>query len=450
LKYSYIFLYPVYNKLTISGTNPGIGAVTSLSLKENTNYTLNFELTYSSSPSDIMVTLKDQNQATIYSGNSTNGAGLNTLALNLGTFTNPLTLEITNNNNNQIFELDNITLTQDGIAGVSYYTAQLVSAQDYYPFGTTLPGRTFQDDRFSGYRFTFNGKEKDKEGMGGGGSTYDYGFRIYNAQIGKFLSVDPLTKSYPWYTPYQFAGNKPIENIDVDGKEEENYMLHLLKTYLGIGPKPSNAEEAYQQSNELDATNKVLNHIEKMGEAHNQVYGTLVPGYSAMLQYSKENYGQALFLGVFDIAGGRMIGGLFKGGSQLMMSTLFKSPVVLPKLFENASVKAFKFVKGNNSTKTAVIGQGMGRVETLASGLKNPEVFTPTKEALKEWNSLLAKNEGKQISDEVAKGTKIFKENETWIQGVKEKGYDIIDIGADGSGKSSTFYNMEQKIVYND
>jgi RHS repeat-associated protein len=72
----------------------------------------------------------------------------------------------------------------------------------------------------SGYSFTFNGKEKDKEGMGGGGSTYDYGFRIYNAQLGKFLSVDPLTKSYPWYTPYQFAGNMPISAIDLDGLEE--------------------------------------------------------------------------------------------------------------------------------------------------------------------------------------------------------------------------------------
>lgn len=72
-----------------------------------------------------------------------------------------------------------------------------------------------------GYRYGFNGKEKDPEGMGGGGSTYDYGFRIYNPQIGKFLSVDPLTSSYPWYTPYQFAGNKPIVAIDLDGLEEK-------------------------------------------------------------------------------------------------------------------------------------------------------------------------------------------------------------------------------------
>jgi len=51
-------------------------------------------------------------------------------------------------------------------------------------------------------------------------TAYDYGFRIYNPAIARFLSVDPLTKSYPWYTPYQFAGNKPTWAIDLDGLEE--------------------------------------------------------------------------------------------------------------------------------------------------------------------------------------------------------------------------------------
>src|SRR5262249_10936121 len=52
------------------------------------------------------------------------------------------------------------------------------------------------------------------------GEQQDYGMRIYDPRIGKFLSVDPLTKSYPWYSPYQFAGNKPIWAIDLDGAEE--------------------------------------------------------------------------------------------------------------------------------------------------------------------------------------------------------------------------------------
>jgi len=85
-----------------------------------------------------------------------------------------------------------------------------------------MNGRTseFAANDSIAYRYGFNGKEKDPEGMGGGGSTYDYGFRIYNPKIAKFLSVDPLTKEYPWYTPYQFAGNKPIQAIDLDGLEE--------------------------------------------------------------------------------------------------------------------------------------------------------------------------------------------------------------------------------------
>ncbi|GEM_PF-3217860 len=69
------------------------------------------------------------------------------------------------------------------------------------------------------YRFAFNGKEQDPE-VSGQGNSYDYGFRIYNPRLGKFLSVDPLAGSYPWYTPYQFAGNMPIAAIDLDGLEE--------------------------------------------------------------------------------------------------------------------------------------------------------------------------------------------------------------------------------------
>lgn len=67
--------------------------------------------------------------------------------------------------------------------------------------------------------YGFNGKETDGE-WGAGNGTQDYGFRMYNPSISKFLSVDPLTKEYPWYTPYQFAGNMPIIAIDLDGLEE--------------------------------------------------------------------------------------------------------------------------------------------------------------------------------------------------------------------------------------
>ncbi len=34
------------------------------------------------------------------------------------------------------------------------------------------------------------------------------------------MSVDPLQFKYPHYTPYQYAGNKPVSYIDLDGLEE--------------------------------------------------------------------------------------------------------------------------------------------------------------------------------------------------------------------------------------
>ena len=79
------------------------------------------------------------------------------------------------------------------------------------------------------YRFGFQGQEKDDEIKGSGNSVF-YKQRIYDPRIGKFLSVDPLTKEYAWYTPYQFAGNKPIAFVDRDGEEEArpDEIVHAL------------------------------------------------------------------------------------------------------------------------------------------------------------------------------------------------------------------------------
>ena len=55
----------------------------------------------------------------------------------------------------------------------------------------------------------------------GKGNSIDFGARIYDSRIAKFLSVDPLSASYSWYTPYQFAGNNPIFFIDRNGESPD-------------------------------------------------------------------------------------------------------------------------------------------------------------------------------------------------------------------------------------
>ncbi len=88
-----------------------------------------------------------------------------------------------------------------------------------------MPGRTLPTS--GGYRYGFNGKEEDDE-LKGNGNQQDYGMRIYDPRVGRFLSIDPLIHLYVWYTPYQFAGNKPIWAIDIDGAEEWMKTQHSL------------------------------------------------------------------------------------------------------------------------------------------------------------------------------------------------------------------------------
>ena len=90
------------------------------------------------------------------------------------------------------------------------------TSSNYNPFGSAINSRAFASGE---YRFGFNGMEIDKteEGKGGGGSTYDYGFRIYNPSLGRFLSVDPMAEEREWLTPYNFCTNNPINRVDPDG-----------------------------------------------------------------------------------------------------------------------------------------------------------------------------------------------------------------------------------------
>lgn len=99
---------------------------------------------------------------------------------------------------------------------VRVYNSVMVYASDYTPFGRVMTGRVYKPPW--NYRYGFNGKEYDNE-VQGGGSLLDYGNRLYDPIVGRFWSVDPLTKKYPELTPYQFASNTPIQGTDLDGLE---------------------------------------------------------------------------------------------------------------------------------------------------------------------------------------------------------------------------------------
>jgi RHS repeat-associated protein len=106
---------------------------------------------------------------------------------------------------------------------VDYYTADIASASDYYPFGMQMPGRNITGS--TAYRYGFNGKEKDDE-VKGEGNQLNFGDRIYDPRGGHWLSVDPLQQKYPYLSPYSAFANDPLNVIDPDGRD----IIKIIKT----------------------------------------------------------------------------------------------------------------------------------------------------------------------------------------------------------------------------
>jgi len=74
--------------------------------------------------------------------------------------------------------------------------------------------------------------------------------RIYDPRLGKFLSVDPITKNYASLTPYQFASNTPLQAVDWDGLEA--FFIH------GTGSDNSRWIIDNDNKNTLEGTKQLL------------------------------------------------------------------------------------------------------------------------------------------------------------------------------------------------
>ena len=108
------------------------------------------------------------------------------------------------------------------IDGNLYY-ADLEAANRYYPFGMNMTTRNpFEGDD---YRYGFNGMERDDE-VKGSGNSYDFGTRMYDSRLGRWLAVDPLFDRNPSTSTFSYVVNNPVIFIDPDG---ENWFYYQSK-----------------------------------------------------------------------------------------------------------------------------------------------------------------------------------------------------------------------------
>ena len=65
----------------------------------------------------------------------------------------------------------------------------------------------------------------------GEGNSLNYTFRMHDPRVGRFLSIDPLYKSFPWNSPYAFSENRVIDMIELEGGETalSNAFIYAAK-----------------------------------------------------------------------------------------------------------------------------------------------------------------------------------------------------------------------------
>jgi RHS repeat-associated protein len=99
--------------------------------------------------------------------------------------------------------------------------ADMMQINHYYPFGMNMEGNW---NGLNGKnKYQYNEKELNSDF---GLDLSDYGARFYDAAIGRFPSVDPLSPVYARQTPYAYAANNPATMID----------------YMGMGPAGQGAD----------------------------------------------------------------------------------------------------------------------------------------------------------------------------------------------------------------
>ncbi len=125
---------------------------------------------------------------------------------------------------------------------------EILEEKNYYPFGlqhkgynNTITGRE--------HPYTFNGKEEQEElGL----NWHDFGFRNYDASLGRWMNIDNLAQNYYNYSPYTYTANNPIYYIDPDGQQ---IIIHYQDD------DGNDQEHIYKYGEKYDGDNKFISNV---------------------------------------------------------------------------------------------------------------------------------------------------------------------------------------------
>jgi hypothetical protein len=74
---------------------------------------------------------------------------------------------------------------------------------------------------------------------------------MHDPRVGRFFAIDPLSKSYPWNSPYAFSENRLIDCGELEGLEKATRLIPM-KTDKPVFKKDKNVSVLQRVNNALD------------------------------------------------------------------------------------------------------------------------------------------------------------------------------------------------------
>ncbi len=276
--------------------------------------------------------------------------------------------------------------------------------------------------------------------MKGIGEQIDYGKRIYDPRVGRFLSVDPLMARYPWNSPYSFAENDVMRAIDLDGaehkivihwvdKKQGDGTFHIVKTSVRINQnesfdgwgQPSTASKSSGSVFALTETYYYMMSDKKLYKGkdllENSNVNSVNPPPSAQYDYSPnvmedKAIDDAKWAGLNPLKWGRLVArdAAAPDNAQTMEDV-------------NAAMTAFSSVVGAPGML-----RGMLKAEAIAvNGVNAASVTTPYGEALQSTTAAAT-----QGAENVANGATLYRLGTT---------------GASKTGAEAQFWSLENPLT---
>ncbi|MEO5976196.1 MAG: RHS repeat-associated core domain-containing protein, partial [Chryseolinea sp.] len=123
----------------------------------------------------------------------------------------------------------------------------IIQSSDYYPFGLTF--NSFQRENNNVNQYKFNGKEEQEELAL---NWLDYGARMYDAGIGRWVATDPLAEISRRFSPYAYAYDNPIRFVDPDGMSAKDNLEDHRSWIEGASERSSRRKNGSNSSVDLD------------------------------------------------------------------------------------------------------------------------------------------------------------------------------------------------------